>query len=210
MSVADERKRTVQTGYDALADRFGEWGAKVEGDPWERFLEELAGRLPSDARVLDLGCGNGDKSSRLAHRFDVVGVDISARQLQLARAAVPRATFIQADFAALKFPAETFDAVTAFYSFVHVPRDEQSDLLGLVRQWLKPGGHFLASMSHLGGPDRIEEWLGVDMFFSGFDAETNGRLVRDAGFDLLVEEVVWMHEPEGDAAFLWVLARKPG
>ena len=209
MIVADERKRTVQSGYDALADRFGEWGAKVEGDPWERFLEELAGRLPADARVLDLGCGNGAKISRLADRFEVVGVDISERQLELARAAVTGVSFIQADFAELDFPAEAFDAVTAFYSLVHVPRDQQSDLLGLIRDWLKPGGHFLASMSHVGGPDHIEEWIGVDMFFSGFDAATNARLVRDAGFELLIEEIVWMREPEGDAAFLWVLGRKP-
>ena len=127
MTVADERKRTVEAGYDALADRFGEWGAKVEGDPWERFLEDLADRLPADARVLDLGCGNGAKISRLADRFEVVGVDISERQLQLARAAVPEASFIQADFTELDFPAEAFDAVTALYSIVHVPRDEQPD-----------------------------------------------------------------------------------
>jgi len=49
----------------------------------------------------------------------------------------------------------------------------------------------------------------VEMFFAGFDAETNGRVVRDAGFEVLVEEVVRMHQPEGDTAFLWVLARNP-
>jgi ubiquinone/menaquinone biosynthesis C-methylase UbiE len=212
MTVADERKRTVEAGYDALAHRFGEWGAKVEGDPWERFLEELAGRLPAGARVLDLGCGNGTKISRLADRFDLVGVDISARQLELARAATSGASFIQADFAELEFPAEAFDAVTALYSIVHVPRSEQPDLLGRIMRWLKPGGLFLASMSHVGGEDRTDEWLGVEMFFSGFDADTNRRLVRQAGFELLVDELVWMHEPEpdGDTAFLWVLGRKPG
>ena len=185
--------------------------AKVEGDPWERFLEDLASRLPADARVLDLGSGNGAKISRLADRFDVVGVDISERQLRLARVAVPGASFIQADFTALDFPPETFDAVTALYSLVHVPRDEQPDLLGQVLRWLKPGGLFLASMSHVGGEDSTDEWLGVEMFFSGFDAETNRRLVRQAGFELLTDELVWMREPEpdGDTAFLWVLGRKP-
>ena len=47
------------------------------------------------------------------------------------------------------------------------------------------------------------------MFFSGFDADTNRRLVREAGFELLVDELVWMQEPESEVAFLWVLARKP-
>jgi hypothetical protein len=64
-------------------------------------------------------------------------------------------------------------------------------------------------LSHAGGPDRTEEWLGVPMFFSGFDADTNRRLVREAGFELLVAEVVWMREPGLDVAFLWVLGQRP-
>jgi ubiquinone/menaquinone biosynthesis C-methylase UbiE len=201
--------QTVQAGYDELAASFGEWGDRVEGDPWERFLEELAGRLPDGASVLDLGCGNGAKTARLARRLEVVGVDISEEQLRLARAEVPGATFVQADFAELDMPAESLDAVTAFYSIVHVPRGRHPDLFARIERWLRPGGLFLASLSHLGGPGRTEEWLGVEMFFSGFDAETNSMLVREAGFELLADELVWMREPEGDAAFLWVLARKP-
>ena len=209
MTVADGRKRTVEAGYDALADRFGEWMAQVVGDPWERFVDELTDRLPAGARLLDLGCGNGTKISRLSDRFDVTGVDISERQLQLARAAVPEATFEEADFTELAFPAETFDAITALYSIVHVPREEQPALFARILHWLKPGGLFLASLSHVGGEDRVDEWLGVDMFFSGFDANTNRRLVREAGFELIDDQLVWMQEPEMEVAFLWILARKP-
>jgi ubiquinone/menaquinone biosynthesis C-methylase UbiE len=209
VTVADDRKQTVEAGYDALADRFGEWMERVEGDPWDRFLDEMAGQLPTGARVLDLGSGNGEKIARLAGRFELTGVDISQRQLSFARAAAPGASFVQADFTELDLPGETFDAITALYSIVHVPREEQPPLLGRIMRWLKPGGLFLASMSHVGGEDRIEEWLGVEMFFAGFDAETNRRLVREAGFELLADELVWMREPEHDVAFLWVLARKP-
>ena len=211
MTLAEKPQRTVEAGYDALSDRFGEWMEQVEGDPWERYLDELAARLPVDARMLDLGSGNGEKISRLAGRFDVTGIELSERQLRLARAAAPEASLVQADFTALDCPAEAFDAVTALYSIVHVPRDEHPALFARIHDWLKPGGLFLASLSHVGGPDRIEEWLGVEMFFSGFDAETNRRLVRGAGFEVLSGEVEWMHEPEphGDTAFLWMLGRKP-
>jgi len=34
----------VERGYDAIADRFESWG-EAEGDPRERFLAELTGRL---------------------------------------------------------------------------------------------------------------------------------------------------------------------
>jgi ubiquinone/menaquinone biosynthesis C-methylase UbiE len=206
----DPRKRAVRDGYDALAPRFGEWMARVEGDPWERFVQELEARLPDRARVLDLGCGSGAKTKRLAESFEVVGVDISEEQLGLARAEVPEARLVQADFAELDFPTESFDAVTAFYSIVHVPRAEHPALLRKILAWLKPGGLFVASLSHVGGGDRTEKWLGVEMFFSGFDAETNRRLVREAGFELLVDDLIWMREPdpEGETSFLWVLGRR--
>ncbi|HEY6583590.1 MAG TPA: class I SAM-dependent methyltransferase [Gaiellaceae bacterium] len=205
--ITDERKQTVQAAYDALGARFGEWGERIEGDPWARFVAELAARLPAGARVLDLGCGNGAKISRLATRFEVVGVDLSEQQLRLARANVPEATFVHGDLAELDFTPGSFDAVTALYSLVHVPREDHRGLFERIRQWLGPGGLFLASLSHVGGEDRTYEWLGVEMFFSGFDADTNRRLVRDAGFELELDELVWMREPESEVAFLWVLAR---
>jgi ubiquinone/menaquinone biosynthesis C-methylase UbiE len=206
--IQDERKRTVQAGYDMLGPRFGEWGERIEGDPWERFLEELVAQVPDGGRVLDLGCGNGAKIGRLAERFDLVGVDLSEEQLRLAGAKVPGATFVHGDFAELEFPAETFDAITALYSIMHVPREEHRALFARIVRWLKPGGLFLASLSHVGGHDWAGEWLGVEMFFSGYDAETNRRLVREAGLELVLDELVWMREPQGDIAFLWVLARK--
>ena len=206
---ADPRKRTVEAGYDELAPRFGDWAARVEGDPWERFLDELAGRLAPGSRVLDLGCGNGRKIRRLADRFEVTGVDISEEQLRLASAEIPNATLVHADLSELDFPEGSYDAVTAFYSISHVPRDEHAALFGKIASWLTPGGLFLASLSANGTDDWTEEWLGVEMFFSGFDAETNRRLVREAGLELLVDEVVSMQEPETEATFLWVLARKP-
>jgi SAM-dependent methyltransferase len=206
--IVDERKRTVQAAYDQLGAHFGEWSDEIEGNPWERFLDELASRLPPGARVLDLGCGDGAKIARLAGRFELVAVDLSEDQLRLARANLGGARILNGDFSELDFGIGTFDAVTAFYSIMHVPREEHRALFARIAGWLRPGGMFLASLSHVGGPDRTYEWLGVEMFFSGFDADTNRRLVREAGFELILDELVWMREPDGEAAFLWVLARK--
>jgi ubiquinone/menaquinone biosynthesis C-methylase UbiE len=201
--------RTVQAAYDALAPTFGRWNTSIDGDPWQRFVAELEKRLGGGARVLDLGCGDGTKTRRLAERSEVVGVDLSPEQLRLARTAAPEVTFIEADFSELDVAADTYDAVTAFYSVMHVPRDRHLEVFGKVRRWLKPGGLFLTSLSTIGGPDRTESWLGVDMFFSGFDAETNRRLVQEAGFELLVDDVIHMIEPEGETAFLWILGQRP-
>jgi SAM-dependent methyltransferase len=149
-------------------------------------------------------------TAALAEGRRVTGVDLSGVQVGLARRNVPGATFIQADMAAVAFAPGSFDAVVAFYSLTHVPRDEQPALLRRIAGWLRPGGVFLATMGADSSDDEVEDdWLGVPMFFSHFGARRNVRLVAEAG--LAVEEHVVEQEPEDrhDARFLWIVARRP-
>ena len=66
-------------------------------------------------------------------------------------------------------------------------------------------------MTALGTSD-LESWvgdfLGAPTFFSSFPPETNTRLVHEAGFEILRDEVVTFREPDGDATFQWLLARR--
>jgi 2-polyprenyl-3-methyl-5-hydroxy-6-metoxy-1,4-benzoquinol methylase len=208
--MADHRKVTVQAGYDAMAERYIAWNRRVVGDPRDHFLTELAKRLPPGARVLDLGCGAGVPSTKqLAEQFEVTGVDISEKQLRLARRNVPGANFIRSDLIELDFKAETFDGITALYAISHIPREEHGLLFTKIAGWLRRGGFFLASLGAVGSPDWTGEWLDVPMFFSSHDADTNRALIRAAGLIVVLDDVVTMSEPEGDATFLWLLARKP-
>src|SRR5207247_1384867 len=84
----------------------------------------------------------------------LVGVDISGTQIALARANVPSATFVQADMTVIDRPPASLDAVVAFYSLTHVPRDEHAPLLARIRRWLRPGGVFIASFGVEDGPSR--------------------------------------------------------
>jgi ubiquinone/menaquinone biosynthesis C-methylase UbiE len=207
--VKDPRKKLVEAGYDAMADAYLGWAARIEGDPRARFLDEFTNRLADGARVLDLGCGAGMPSTRmLAQRFDVVGVDISEGQLELAREHVPQATFIHGDIAETSFADASFAGVVALYSISHLPRDEHAVLFRSIARWLEPGGLFLATLSAGETQDWCGEWLGVPMFFSGHDADTNRALLTTAGFALLRDEIVEMREPEETVSFLWVLAQK--
>ncbi len=208
--MQDERARIVAAGYDRISGRYLEWVARIEGDPRDRMLVEFTNRLPGGARVLDLGCGPGIPSTQaLAHRFDVVGVDISEVQIGSARENVPEATFIHADLAEIEFPEASFDGVTAFYSISHVPREEHARIFARIARWLVPGGLFLATLGATESPDWVGEWLGGPMFFSSHDADASRALLHAAGFALELDEVVEMREPEGSVAFLWVIARKP-
>jgi SAM-dependent methyltransferase len=199
----------VESGYDSSAERYLEWSARIADDPRLRFLGELTDRLADGADVLDLGCGAGVPcTALLAERHDVVGVDLSATQLGLARRNVPRARFEKGDMTTVSFPDGGFDAVTAFYSVLHVPREDQGALFARIARWLRPGGWFLAALGCSESNGVEADWLGTPMFFSSHAPAENRRLLAAAGFTLVVDEPVTMHEPEGPATFHWVLGRR--
>jgi ubiquinone/menaquinone biosynthesis C-methylase UbiE len=204
-------KRVVETGYDRVAERY--LATKDGDDPTTlAALEELARELPPDVAVLDLGCGAGVPVTRwLAQRFAVTGVDISARQLELARRHVPAARFLKADMTDLSFAPETFDAVVAFHSIIHVPRSEHPALLDKIERWLKPCGGFLATwaLGEWEGEEGDWEGWGTPMRWSHHDGETSLELLRGAGFAIERAEARTTRGARGDESWLWVLARKP-
>jgi len=190
-----------------MGETFSEWRTRIVDDPRREWEDKLASRLGEGARLLELGCGSGPpETKRLAQRFALTGVDISPRQVARARAAVPEAEFLCADFTDLELPARSFDAVASFYAFNHVPRDLLEPLLSCVHGWLVPGGWLLTAFGVSDTEGWTGDWLGAPTFFSSYPAETNSRLVRDAGFAIERDEIVEFQEPEGPARFQWVLA----
>lgn len=204
-------KRIVADGYDVVAERYLDWSGKRPSAPRLRWLSKALELIPPGAEVLELGCGAGiPMTAALADGRRLTGVDISATQVALARRNVPAATFRQADMTTLDFPASSFDAVVAFYSLTHVPRDEHGTLLERITRWLRPGGVFVASMGVDDDPGGVEQdWLGVDMYFSHFGAKKNRRLVERAGLRIESAQIDTEPEDRHDARFLWVVARAP-
>ena len=206
--MPDPRTQIVSDGYDAIGETFAAWREEIVGDPRREWERELVSRLDEGARVLELGCGSGTpETKRLAQRFAVTGVDISPRQVQRARAAIPEAEFVCSDFTELELPAGSYDAVVSFYVFNHVPRELLGPLLANIQSWLVSGGWLLTAFGQSDNPGWTGEWLGAPTFFASFPPEVNSRLVREAGFAIERDEVVEFAEPEGPARFQWVLAR---
>ena len=165
------RRDWIRPDRDSYLEQFGQSAVRA------RKLNEFADLLPARAHVLDLGCGAGVPVARdlIARGFNVTGVDASARQIERARCNVPQAQFIRADMTTIEFPAFAFDAVTAFYSITHIPRDQHAPFLKKLAQWIRPGGWFLASF----GATALEDWVG--QLAGNDDVLQPLRWRRDAG-----------------------------
>jgi SAM-dependent methyltransferase len=204
-------RQVVREGYDRIAERYVAWVQASRSAVRMCYTRTLLDALPPGADVLDLGCGAGGPTTlALAGRFALTGVDMSARSIALARLKVPGATFIEADMAEVDFAAGSFDGVAAFYSLIHVPRDLKGALLEQIASWLRPGGMLVATMgTHAEAVDYGEDFLGVPMYWSTFDSETNRRLVEQAGFEIVSARQETEEEDGQLVTFLWVIARKP-
>ena len=208
MPSGTSAKRLVADGSDNMGDVYLDRLRGKRRPEITAFVDEAVEGLPEGTRVLDLGCGGGRPYSEyLSARFDVVGVDISQRQLAMARGFLPDAAFLLADMASLPFGNATFGAITALYSIIHLPREEHAALFSRIRELLEPGGRVFGVMGQSDWVASESDWLdsGVEMYWSHFDADTNLRLVGDAGFRVIRSQIV--PDPIG-GGHLYVLAER--
>lgn len=135
---------------------------------WQRFGLVLnpeqgvvdAVRPRRGERILDLGCGDGRISWRLAEVGATVDAwDISKDGIALARLshAAANLQFYVRDILTLDL-ADTYDAVLCWASLEHLRRDQVSVVLGRVGRSLKPGGRVVIGIPlHDTRPER--RWL---------------------------------------------------
>ncbi len=191
--------RTGQAeAFDAIGDEYDDAFPHKEGQV--ASAEWLVRSLPGGSRVLDLGCGTGVPTARrLAEAgLQVVGVDLSDRMIGLAREHVPTGVFHQVDIADLRPGGSRdlgrFDAVTAFFSLLMLPRAEIPLALRTIHHLLLPDGLFALSMVEADVDDFSIPFIGKTIRVSGYLREELREVVEAAGFEI-VEESSYTYAP---------------
>lgn len=176
-------KILVQRGYDLCAVAYHQ----ARRSDAQHELDTLTIHLKHGATVLDIGCGSGVPISRaLARHFVVTGVDISSEMILLAQTNVPEGSFIHADIMSVEFPPSNFDAVVAFYSIFHLPREVQPELFSRIHRWLKPGGHLLATLTLFSEePYTEDDFFDVKMYWSNYGLEEYKEILSGIGLRLV-------------------------
>ena len=110
------------------------------------------GRQPSFERALDFGCGVGRMTQALGqHAREVVGIDISAPMIELARAynqLGERCTYVLHQRDDLRpFPDGHFDLVHSIYVLQHMAPRYAARYLREFMRVLRPGGALLLQMA---------------------------------------------------------------
>ena len=138
-------KTETKKAYDNYASIFDEKFEIYTTEYINKEIELFANRVPKGGKMLDVGSGPGNHALRFQQRgLDVTCIDISAPMVDICKQKGLKA--IQMDFEDLKFPAESFDAVWAYTSFLHVPKNKLQNALKKVLKVLKKDGIFFLGM----------------------------------------------------------------
>jgi SAM-dependent methyltransferase len=208
-AAARAQRDLVRRGYDVISrayrtdDGASHPSTGEDASRYRLWVAELAGLLPAQARVVDLGCGAGVPGTLAltAPGLHVLGVDFSAVQLARAARLVPAARFVRADMAEFQLRPASVDAVTAFYSLIHLPLADQQALLPRIRAWLRPGGYLLAVVG-AGWWTGTEPYLGADMFWDHADTHAYLRWFQESRLMPVWHRFV----PEGNTGHGLILA----
>jgi SAM-dependent methyltransferase len=161
-TAAETLNRIIFSPAMNLRDQFGEIDIYL-------FDQLLKGRLTTNMRILDAGCGGGRNLIYfLRNDYEVFGVDQNAGAVEQVRRlassinpAIPAENFLVSDVAEMPFPSECFDAVISS-AVLHFARDAQhfNRMLDEMRRVLKPGGLFFARLASAIGIEELIKPLG--------------------------------------------------
>ncbi|MGF7079907.1 methyltransferase domain-containing protein [Mucilaginibacter sp. UYCu711] len=179
----NNEKQNVYKVYDKIANWFAANRNVVLLE--KKYLDDLSGRLPEQASVLDLGCGTGVPILKylVDQNVNVTGVDASSEILAIAKINFPATEFILQDMRQLKL-SRKFDAIIAWNSFFHLPAEDQPAMFSLFAQHLKPSGILLFTSGTAHG----EAWGingGENLFHGSLDTAEYEDLLKTHNFEVI-------------------------
>ncbi len=151
-SLADQ-ERFWETWQEAKS--ITEW-SQVRADALLKIVRGLELKNPE---ILDLGCGNGWFTERLASFGTATGTDLSLKAMEEAKSLFPRATFIGGDLFQVPLPSAHYDIVVSQQVIAHVV--DQPGYVKRAASLLKSRGYLILSTPNKFVMDRLDD-LGWD------------------------------------------------
>jgi len=130
---------------------------KVLNDWTERrsteILQLIKGLGVHRPRLLDMGCGLGWFTERLAELGEVHGIDLSHEGIAVAKARRPDISYLSGNVYEAQLPIGYFDVVVSQEVISHV--EDQPKYLDRAAEVLKPGGHLVITTGNKFVMDRL-------------------------------------------------------
>lgn len=208
----------TRNSYDHIAREYAEHiYDELSRKPFDcALLDRFAELVKPLGVAVDMGCGPGQIARYLRDRdVKVIGVDLSPQMIAIARALNPDIEFQIGNMLALENIADAvWGGIAAFYSIIHLPRDQIAIALREFYRVLVPRGIVLLAFHH-GDDESLTEteiWgKAIRLEYFLFSRATIENTLRRAGFEILdvIERAPYAPDVEYQSPRVYILAQKP-
>ena len=213
----NQHSKNVQTSYDKVSAEYAkQFIDELDHKPLDRqLLKRFAQSVQySTDPICDIGCGPGETTRYLRDHGveNIFGMDLSPGMVAQAQQFNPDIEFRQGDMASLDAADDSWAGIVAFYSIIHIPREDVVSVLREFKRVLKPGGVLFFTF-HIGqNTIFVDHWWDKEVAISFFFFETDEMkgYLESVGFeieDLLVRYPYKNVEHQSQRAYIF--ARKP-
>ncbi|MDP1883885.1 MAG: class I SAM-dependent methyltransferase [Candidatus Moranbacteria bacterium] len=181
-----DKNKQVIGFYNKIAKEYAETFDSDRSD--DRYVDGLLACLNGNSRILDLGCGTGRLAGYMqAKGFEVVGVDLSEKMLEIAKRKHPEMGFILVDMRELELEEKSFDAVCLAYSIFHFEKPEAREILKRANVFLGSGGFLFLIVQEGEGEIFENDPLSPEdkIFLSLYSENELIGIAEDAGFGVV-------------------------
>jgi len=211
-----DKTSALQTSYDKIAEEYvRQIYDELKDKPLDRqLLDRFARSVQGLGPVCDMGCGPGHVGRYLHDQgvAQVIGVDLSPGMIEQARRLNPGIEFIQGNMLALDIEDHAWGGIAAFYSIIHIPREEVVTALCELKRVLEPGGYLFIAFhrgdENLHQDELWEQKVSIDFYL--FQSDEMVSYLKQAGFT--ITDVI-ERPPYADVEYpshrTYIFAKKP-
>lgn len=183
-----KHQKQIRDTYRSLGDKYIEdiQGIKV------KEMDEFIKLIPSDSKVLDVGCAGGrDSAIFIKNNLSVVGIDLVDEFIKIAKKNVPKGKFYAMDLLNIKLPRNYFGAVWTNAVLLHIEKKDISKVLKSLYLVLKPGGVIHIRVKRGRDSKMIIDKLSqkTSRNFTLFFKYEMEEYVKNAGFKIIISKL---------------------
>jgi SAM-dependent methyltransferase len=194
-------KQTIST-YDANVETYR---ALVDKLPEVKHIRHFISLVPSDATILDLGCGVGNAAAEMKKAgLNLVCVDASAEMVRTANELFGLGATVST-FADLD-AVEVFDGIWANFSLLHAAKADFAGHLRAIYTALKPSGLFFIALKIGDGEHRDK----LGRLYAYYQEDELDEILQNCGFVPAEKRFGALKGMAGDVEdWIGVFSRKP-
>jgi SAM-dependent methyltransferase len=135
--------------YDQYAQFYDNDGNSTDNIAKAKLLGNIIQRLnPAAKSILEIACGTGNVLQQLSNRYEVAGLDLSPKMLEVARAKLTNVPFYEGDMTNFELGTK-FDVILCIFDSINhlVEFDQWESTFDRVKAHLNDGGVFIVDIN---------------------------------------------------------------